>query len=105
AASLNVGAIVSFTESGSTAKMIARFRPKPPIIAITPNEATLKQLNLSWNVYPVRLAPLETADEMIREAKKAAASFGLKRGQKIVISAGIPFGVKGSTNLLLVQEL
>lgn len=105
AASLNVGAIVSFTESGSTAKMIARFRPKPPIIAITPNEATLKQLNLSWNVYPTRLAPLETADEMIREAKKAAASFGLKRGQKIVISAGIPFGVKGSTNLLLIQEL
>lgn len=105
AASLNVGAIVSFTESGSTAKMIARFKPKSPIIAITPNEATLKQLNLSWNVYPVRLAPLETADEMIKEAKKAAASFGLKRGQKIVISAGIPFGVKGSTNLLLVQEL
>lgn len=105
AASLNVGAIVSFTESGSTAKMIARFRPKPPIIAITPNGATLKQLNLSWNVYPVRLAPLKTADEMIREAKKAAASFGLKRGQKIIISAGIPFGVRGSTNLLLIQEL
>lgn len=105
AQSLDVGAIVAFTESGSTAKMIARFKPKSPILAITPSEATLKQLNLSWNVYPARLAPLKTVDEMLKEAKKAAVSFGLKRGQKIVISAGLPFGVMGSTNLLLVQEL
>jgi pyruvate kinase len=99
-------AIVAFTASGSTARTVSRFRPPQPVIGLTHRPATKRQLSLSWGVSPVEVENLADTDEMFA----AATSWILKnniarKGDRIILTAGIPIGVPGTTNLLKAIEL
>ena len=99
-------AIVTFTLSGSTARMVSRYRPSVPIIAASTRDSTVRKLALSWGVYPFKSDELENTDDMIKKSKKIALKTGLTNpGDKIVITAGIPFKIPGTTNLLKVETL
>jgi len=101
---VGAAAIVAFTQSGSTARHVSKYRPRAPILAPTPVEATYRRLALVWGVVPVRTRPLATTDEMTREALEAAVRTGLVRsGEKVVIVAGVPVGVPGATNSIQTQ--
>lgn len=103
---LKAKAIVTFTLSGSTARMVSRYRPPVPIIAASTQNSTVRKLALSWGVYPFKSDELENTDDMIEKSKKIALATGLvEKGNKIIITAGIPFKVPGTTNLLKVETL
>jgi pyruvate kinase len=103
---LNVAAIVTPTQSGHTARMISKFRPRAPILAVTPNEKVANQLAMTWGVYPLLAPPVSTTDEMFGVTVEACLNTGyVKKGEMIVITAGIPVGVAGTTNLLRVHTL
>lgn len=97
-------AIVTSTSSGYTAKMIAKFRPECRIIATTPSESVYNKLSLTWGVTPI-VAPQSTStDEMLKQSVETAKLTGLVHdGDVVVISAGVPLGVSGTTNLLKVS--
>lgn len=97
--------IVSTTMSGYTAQQIARHRPKIPIIAVSPSAQTQRRLALVWGVTCVLVSSFERTDEMLAKTVEAIRLFGLQKGDKIVITAGIPFGTGGQTNLLQVHEI
>ena len=101
---LKAAAILVFTLSGSTARLVARYRPGVPIIAGSPNQSTVRKLTLSWGVYPHKSQKIKDTDDMIRKAKNTARRIGrLHRGQVIVITAGIPFAIPGITNLIKID--
>lgn len=101
---LNVAAIVAFTQSGHTARMISRFRPACPIIAITPVEKVRRQLALSWGVIPLRVDDVFTADDLFEIGERKAFESGyVQKGDLIVITAGVPIGVSGTTNTMKVN--
>jgi len=96
--------IVSVTNSGHTARMIAKHRPKTPILALTPYETVWRQLNLVWGVTPLLLPMFHTTDELIYQATNLVKTKKLvKPKDKIIIVAGHPAGKKGRTNLLKLQ--
>lgn len=107
AADLKVAAILTPTQSGATARMIARYRPAVPIIAISPVLATARQLAQVWGVYPVFLErEYEHTDALIEKCKEIALAHGLVQpGEKVVIAAGLPPGATSKTNLLKVEEV
>jgi pyruvate kinase len=99
-------AIVALTESGGTARMLSRFRPDVPIICFTPHEMVQRQLALSYACTGILTKRHTTIDAVIADARSQLVTRKLaKKGDTIVISAGIPFGEVGSTNLLLVQRV
>ncbi len=99
-------AIVTATMSGTTARMVARHRPSVPIVAVTPNERTLYRLALVWGVIPVEVPEFTTTDEMVRMMVEAARDRGLVAwGDKVVLTAGIPFGQGKKTNMLKVHVM
>lgn len=103
---LKAAAIVTFTLSGSTARMVARYRPRVAIIARSPKESTVRKLALSWGVYPLQSSEIKDTDDMIHKAEKIALETGLvSRGETIVITAGIPFAIPGTTNLIKVETV
>ena len=103
---LGAKAIVAYTNSGFTARSVARFRPECPILGLTPNIATFRKLNISWGVIPGLSEGFEDAEEMFSKAAQLAVSKGFaKKGDKIVITSGIPLGTEGSTNLIRVYEI
>ncbi len=103
---LDCAAIVAGTSSGSSARMVARFRPAAPIIALTPNPVVQRQLALSWGVVPVLTRLMSDAEELFQQAEREARSWGLAgKGDRLVITAGVPMGVAGSTNLVKVIDL
>lgn len=100
--------IIVFTESGFTARKIARHRGCQPIIALSSNPTVLHKLNFSWGVFPHYSKVLKNLDQLIAETKKVAANnpiMKLKKGEPFVISAGVPFGKSGTTNLVLVNKV
>jgi pyruvate kinase len=102
---LDIGAkvIVTATMSGATARMVARFRPPIPILALTPNEAVVNHLALSWGVVPILVPRFASTDEMMELTTRVVAERRLaKTGERVVLTAGIPFGTGGKTNLLRV---
>jgi len=104
AAEVGARAILTATMSGTTARMVARYRPPVPIIAATPNPRTLMRLALVWGVTPVQVAPFTTTDEMVARMIQAALQTGLVReGDRVVLTAGVPFGGEGRTNMLQVH--
>ena len=106
AVNLKAAAIISVTHSGQTAKMISRFRPSCPIVAATTNERVQRQLFLSWGVVPVLVKAVESVEEMFDIGVKKAVEIGLaKEGDIVVITAGGPVGVSGTTNLLKVHTV
>ncbi len=99
-------AIVALTESGFTARMISRYKPKRSILALTPNRKTFERLSLSFGCYPRFIKDFKNLEEVVETAKEMAVGNKMaKKGDKIVIAAGIPFGASGTTNLLLVQKI
>ncbi|MBS4208786.1 pyruvate kinase [Bacillus sp. FJAT-50079] len=104
AINLEVGAIVTPTETGHTARMISKYRPKAPIVAVTSNENVVRRLALVWGVYPQISQTVETTDEMLENAVTESLNTGLvKHGDLIIITAGVPVGEKGTTNLMKVH--
>lgn len=103
---LSAKAIVVLTESGFTARMISRYKPKQPILALTPVLKTYNRLALSFGCYPRLIKPFNDILEVMENAKKMAMAEGIvKKGDKIVISAGVPFKKAGTTNLLIVKTV
>lgn len=98
-------AIVSATLSGYTAHQIARFRPSNPIMAVSPSGHTQRRLALVWGVQCAVVPDFSTTDGMLLYTLDAARDFGLKPGSKIVVTAGVPFGAVGQTNLIQVHEI
>ncbi len=99
-------AIFAFTNSGFTARLISRFRPKMPIIALTPNPKVYNQLAINWGVIAVGPSPAEN----VQEAFLIASCFALEKGfahygDLVVVTAGSPFGITGSTNTMLVESI
>ncbi|MDD2481866.1 MAG: pyruvate kinase [Lutispora sp.] len=101
---LGASAIITPTQSGSTARMVSRYRPKAPIVAATPDEKVARKLSLSFGVNSVTVLPTESTDEMIKHSVDRALEAELiKNGDLVVITAGIPVGVAGTTNLIKVH--
>ncbi len=93
--------IVAWTESGATARLVAKHRPRSPILALSSLPATARRLALVWGVIPVVAKEGENTDAMLAAAPALAVEAGfLRPGEKVVITAGIPKGVAGSTNLI-----
>lgn len=106
AQSLGAAAIVAFTRSGSTAGRVSKFRPKVPILALTPSSAVCGRLLLWWGVYPVQITESSHVDELFATASRLSKELGMaKSGDVIVVTGGIPIGVAGSTNLLKVEKI
>jgi pyruvate kinase len=103
---IGAAAIITPTWSGSTACRVARFRPKQPIIAVTPNPATLDFLALCWGVVPIPIQHSETINDMIRLSIDAARQAGyVETGQHVVITGGVPLYVAGHTNFIKVEQI
>ena len=103
AATIGAAAIVSFTSSGATAMRAARERPAVPILAMTPNLATARRLALLWGAHCVHAADIENFNDMVERAVLAAQQEEFATsGQRVVITAGVPFGTPGSTNVLRI---
>jgi pyruvate kinase len=103
---IRAAAIITPTWSGSTACLVSRFRPRQPILAMTPNEATLDFLSLCWGVIAVSVPPSDTMDDMIRLSMDAARRAGhLATGQQVIITGGAPLGVAGKTNFIKVDRV
>ncbi|HEX2938055.1 MAG TPA: pyruvate kinase, partial [Ruminiclostridium sp.] len=101
---LGAAAILTVTKSGQTARFISKFRPSCPIIGCTPDDQVYRQLNMSWGVVPVMTKEMENTDALFEHAVNSAVKKGLLHdGDLVVITAGVPLGVSGTTNLLKVQ--
>lgn len=99
-------AVITVTKSGSTARNLSKFRPSCMIIGCTPSETVLRQMSMSWGVYPVLMDEKESTDELFDCAVKAAEAAGyISKGDVVVLTAGIPLGVAGTTNMLKVDEV
>jgi pyruvate kinase len=100
---LDMAAVVCWTSSGSTALRMARERPRPPIIALSPNIATGRRLAVVWGVHCVVTEDARDVDDMVDRACRIVFKEGFaKRGQRIIVVAGIPFGTPGATNMLRI---
>ncbi|MEO2082877.1 MAG: pyruvate kinase [Desulfurobacteriaceae bacterium] len=100
---VKVKAIMPFTRSGATALAVSKFRPPVPIYAVTHDRKTFRRLNLAWGVLPFLTLPVDSTDRIIEESVKVAVERKLTReGDKVIVLAGAPTGVPGSTNLLKV---
>jgi pyruvate kinase len=103
---LGARAILAFTESGSTAWRVCKYRPRVPIVAITPSDRVQRKLALAWGVIPCSVRPVANVDELFSRGSALAKELGLARkGELVVITGGVPIGVMGTTNLLKVQEV
>jgi pyruvate kinase len=101
---LNASAIVTVTKSGKTARMISKFRPFTPIVGATTDEKIYRQLVLSWGVIPVMCEEKKNTDALFDHAVEVSEKAGvLHKGDLAVITAGIPLGISGTTNMLKVQ--
>ena len=101
---LNAAAIVAVTKSGRTVGRIAKYRPSCPVIGCATHSRVCRQLSLMWGVIPVEMQEEETADELFDHAVKLTEDKGLiSRGDLVVITAGVPLGLSGTTNMLKVQ--
>ena len=103
---LKAAAIITVTISGFTAGMIARYKPKCAVIACSVSPKVCRQLALSWGVTPIWIARENTADDLFDEAVHAAEEAGyIKKGDKVVLTAGVPLGISGKTNMIRVVEV
>ena len=103
---LQAAAIITVTMSGFTAEAIARFKPKSQVIGCTTNEQVYHQLNLLWGVTPLMLGKENTTDDLFTAAVAEAQRAGrVKKGDIVVITAGVPLGIAGKTNMIHVVEV
>ena len=98
--------IITATESGRTAIFVSKYKPDMPVLALTPKEETFRYLKLKWGVFPVKVRPFSSVDEILLKAPKIALEKGLiRKGDLYVITAGFQTGISGSTNLIKVDTI
>ena len=103
---LSAAAIVTSTESGYTARMVSKYRPEAVIVAVTPKEKFVRRMLLLWGVMPVFVPQSSNTDEMMSNAVAGAMASGwVKTGDLVVITAGIPVGITGTTNMIRVHTV
>jgi pyruvate kinase len=103
---LSTSLIVCFTASGFTARKVAAYRPAAPIFAVTPEPETFRQLSLVWGVVPTLVDHMPTYDSMLVVARQRILEHNLAEpGEAVVVTAGVPFDVPGTTNLLKVEHV
>ena len=103
---LMASAIITITTSGHTARMVSRFRPQCPIIAITVGEKVRRQLAISWGVTPELGNGLKSTDALLEDGVKIALDTKIvKHGDTVVLTAGLPGGISGTTNLIKAQQI
>ena len=101
---LKASAIITVTKSGSTARMISRYRPDCPIISCTTSETVYRQQNLSWGVTPLLINEEKSTDDLFDHAVEAAVRTKMiQDGELVVLTAGVPLGISGTTNLMKVH--
>jgi len=101
---LQASAILAITQMGKTARMVSKYRPGIPIIGCVTDEMVMRQVNLSWGVTPVLLKEQSTTDELFEHAVEMAQRAGLvKHGELVVLTAGVPLGMSGTTNMIKVH--
>lgn len=99
-------AISTITHSGSTARRIAKFRPKVPIVAFTESQKVRRQLNLVWGVYSVRLDELFDTDKSVRMMEEYLRENGMvKSGDRVIVATGMPIAKRGRTNMIKVSTI
>jgi len=102
--SLGAPALIVFTKSGFSARIVASYRPNVPILVLTDQDRTYRQLALVWGVIPCLVEHCETYADMVKLALAAVRDQGLaKQGDRVVVTAGVPFDVPGTTNLMKVE--
>lgn len=103
---LDAAAIITSTSSGYTSKAISKFRPKAPIIAVTTTELVRRKLALEWGVYPLLSEESYSTDDVIENSITSAIDHGyVKEGDLVIITAGIPVGLSGTTNMIKVHTI
>lgn len=103
---LDCSGIITATERGYTARMISKYRPRVPVIAVTPHQDVQRRLQLIWGVYPVNGSICRSTDDMFEEAVQSAVTTGyVKQGNLVIITAGVPVGKSGTTNLMKVYVI
>ncbi len=103
---LNANAIITVTKTGTTARMISKYRPNCPIIGCTTDETILRQLNMSWGIIPVLVEEKTNTDVLFSHAVESALKKGyIQFNDLVVITAGVPLGMSGTTNLLKVAHV
>ena len=103
AETLELAALICWTFSGSTALRVARERPGPPTVAISPNVATARRLSLIWGVHCIVAEDAHDQDDMVERACRLAFKDGFARaGQRVIVVAGVPLGTPGATNMLRI---
>ncbi|WP_110114094.1 pyruvate kinase [Bacillus sp. CGMCC 1.16541] len=104
ALNLGAGAILAPTESGYTAKIVSKYRPQSPIIAVAANDSVARRLALVWGVTPIVGEQVSTIDDMLDHSVQAGLKTGIiSHGDLVIITAGVPVGESGATNLMKVQ--
>ena len=106
AADVNASAIVTVSESGTTARLLSKYRPEPPIIACVMNEQVQRQLAISWGITPLMMELAHSTDELIEKSTALAKANGyLHDGELAVVTAGVPVGVSGTTNMIKIHMI
>lgn len=103
---LNAKAIITVSKGGKTARLISKYRPDCPIVGCTTSDTVCRQLNMSWGVTPFVIDEKTNTDDLFASAVEAAESRGIAEdGDIVVITAGVPLGVSGTTNLMKVEKI
>ncbi len=103
---VGASAITCFTSTGSTVRRVSRERPAAPILAMTPRQDTARRMGLMWGVHAVRTKDIGSFEEMVGKARRMALRHGMAAaGNKIIVLAGVPFGIAGSTNVVHVATM
>ena len=103
---VNAAAIVTVSESGNTARLLSKYRPKQPIIACVMDEQVQRQLSLSWGITSLLMGPAHSTDELIEMSTALAEKNGyLHNGELAVVTAGVPVGVSGTTNMIKIHMI
>ena len=101
---VNAAAIVTVSESGTTARLLSKYRPEQPIIACVMREQVQRQLSLSWGITPLMMSLAHSTDELIEMSTSLAKENGyLHNGELAVVTAGVPVGVSGTTNMIKIH--
>ena len=103
---LQAKAILAFTTSGGTAMRVSKYRPRCPVLAITPQEQVLRKLVLSWGLTPYLVAQYGSLEELLRQSSEIVKKLELATaGDLIVVTAGVPFGIPGNTSMVKVERV
>ena len=104
AENLSLKIMVIMTESGSTGNTMSSFRPSSLIFAMTPSTRVYRRLSLSWGVIPIKVQKFKSTDEMLKFCRQFLIDNGIvKKGNQFIMTAGVPVGITGSTNMIKVE--